>query len=208
LPHGTGKQTKVAVLTDDFDKLEKAKVSLHLFVQFAHSPTHSIFLVFPLPLQEAGADLAGGEDLIKEIAGGMLDFDKLVATPNMMPKVAKLGRVLGPKGLMPNPKKGTVTDDVVSTITEFKKGRVDFRQDKGAVIHAGLGKVDLDRDALVDNVAAFFSAIMLARPKGVKGSGVQGYIKSVSLCTTMGKSVQVSIPDILNVSVKSRKKAG
>lgn len=161
-----------------------------------------------MTLQEAGADLAGGEDLIKEIAGGMLDFDKLVATPNMMPKVAKLGRVLGPKGLMPNPKKGTVTDDVVSTITEFKMGRVDFRQDKGAVIHAGLGKVDLDTDALVDNVAAFFSAIMLARPKGVKGSGVQGYIKSVSLCTTMGKSVQVSIPDILNVSVKSRKKAG
>ena len=102
---------------------------------------------------------------------------------------------------------GTVTDDVVGTLNEFRKGRVDFRQDKGAVIHAGLGKVNQDKSALVENVAAFFGAVMKARPKGVKGSGVQGYVKSVTLCTTMGKSVKVSIPDILSASVKARKKS-
>ena len=182
LPHGTGKQTRIAVFASEFD-LEKAK--------------------------EAGADVAGGQDLverIRESKGSDIDFDQAIATPAMMPALASIARILGPKGLMPNPKKGTVTDDVAATISEFRKGRVDFRQDKGAVVHAGVGKVGLSAEAMAENVAAFFGAVMLARPKGVKGSGVQGYVKSVSLCTTMGRSVRVSVQDVLNASVKARRR--
>ena len=182
LPHGTGKQTRIAVFATDFD-LEKAK--------------------------SAGADVTGGKDLvdqIRESKGSSIDFDQAIATPAMMSSLASIARILGPKGLMPNPKKGTVTDDVAATINEFRKGRVDFRQDKGAVIHAGLGKVSLNRAAIVENVAAFFGAIMLARPKGVKGSGIQGFVKSVTLCTTMGKSIRVATQSILNASLKARKR--
>ena len=181
LPHGTGKKTRLAVFASDFD-LEKAK--------------------------SEGADVVGDKaliDQIREAKGSNIDFDQAIATPSMMPSLASIARILGPKGLMPNPKKGTVTDDVVATIREFRKGRVDFRQDKGAVIHAGLGKADLSKDAILENVATFFGAIMMARPKGVKGSGAQGFIKSVTMCTTMGKSVRVSVQDLLNQSVKTRK---
>lgn len=181
LPHGTGKKTRIAVFASDFD-LEKAK--------------------------DAGADVVGGKELIdaiRESKGSSIDFDQAIATPAMMSSLATIARILGPKGLMPNPKKGTVTDDVASTIGEFRKGRVDFRQDKGAVIHAGLGKVDLPKSAILENVAALFGAIMLARPKGVKGSGAQGFIKSITMCSTMGRSVRVSVQDLLNASVKARK---
>ncbi len=185
LPHGTGKQTRLAVFARDAFDVEKAR--------------------------EAGADVVGGKELvdaIRESKGSSIDFDQAIATPGMMSGLASIARILGPKGLMPNPKKGTVTDDVVATIAEFRKGRVDFRQDKGAVIHAGLGKVNFNKAAVVENVAAFFSAIMLARPKGVKGSGAQGFIKSVAICSTMGKIVRVNIQDILNASVRARKKLG
>ena len=181
LPHGTGKQSRLAVFCDQLDQLEKAK--------------------------EAGADVVGGGDLIDSIKKGSasIDWDVAIATPGIMPKLASIARVLGPKGLMPNPKKGTVTDNVIATIGEFRKGRVDFRQDKGAVIHAGLAKVNFNKASIVENVAAFFGAVMLARPKGVKGSGAQGFIKTVSLCSTMGRSIRVSVPDILNMSVKVRR---
>jgi len=181
LPHGTGKQSKIAVFASAVER--EAAVS-------------------------AGADIIGGEELvdsIKQHKGANVDFDCAIATPGMMPKLASIARILGPKGLMPNPKTGTVTGDVGQAVLQFRKGRVDFRADKGAVIHAGLGKVNFKNAALLENIATFFAAIMAARPKGVKGSGVSGYIKTVNLCSTMGKSVKVSIQSILNASTKGSK---
>ena len=181
LPHGTGKKSRIAVFTTELD-MEKAST--------------------------AGADIVGGEELIqsiKEKKGSNIDFDFAIATPGMMPKLASIARILGPRGLMPNPKVGTVTDDVVQAVSEFRKGRIDFRADKGAAIHAGLGKADFESTALVNNVVALFGAVILARPKGVKGSGISGYIKSISMCTTQGQSIRVNAHSLLNLWTKRKK---
>ena len=160
LPHGVGKQIKIAVLTNDenFDEATKA-----------------------------GADIVGNDELIENITKGNIDFDLLIATPNMMPKLAKLGRVLGPKGLMPSPKSGTVSSTLTATLTEFKKGKFEYKADKTGIVHATIGKVDFTTTQLVENLQAFYNSIEKNRPSGVKGK----YFKSVSICSTMGPSLKL-----------------
>lgn len=155
LPHGTGKTTRVAV----FATGEKANEA-----------------------QAAGADFVGAEDLVAKIEGGWLDFDAAVATPDMMRFVGKLGRILGPRNLMPNPKVGTVTPDVAKIVTELKAGKVQYRVEKAGIIHGSIGKASFESKKLRDNFLAFFQAINKARPSGAKGT----YIKSATLSSTMG----------------------
>jgi len=141
--------------------------------------------------KEAGADYAGADELIKQIEGGWLEFDVSMATPDMMPKVAKLGRILGRRGLMPNPKSGTVVSpqDLPGAISEARKGRAEFRLDRTAIIHLPIGKISFDKDKLLENLEAVIEAIVKAKPSGVKGQ----YIKSISLSTSMGLGFKLDL---------------
>jgi large subunit ribosomal protein L1 len=168
LPHGTGKTQRVLV----FAKGEKAKEA-----------------------QAAGADYVGDADMVAQIQKGWFEFDVIVATPDMMGEVGKLGRVLGPKGLMPNPKTGTVTFDVTKAIEEIKAGKVEYRAEKAGIIHAPIGKVSFDTEKLVENFLAVFDVVQKAKPAAAKGT----YMKSVNVTTTMGPAVKV---DAANVVIK------
>jgi len=162
LPHGTGKKIKVAV----FAKGDKAKEAL-----------------------DAGADYVGSEDLMKKIQDGLMDFDRCIATPDMMGVVGRLGKVLGPRGLMPNPKLGTVTVDINKAVSDAKAGQVQFRVEKAGIVHAGIGKASFDEKQIAENVLAFMKAIARAKPTGAKGT----YMKSCSISTTMGPGIKLSI---------------
>ena len=165
LPHGTGKSKKICVLALG----EKVKEAV-----------------------EAGADYAGGEEIIEKIAGGWIDFDVVIATPDIMRSVGKLGRILGTKGLMPNPKSGTVTADVRKAVEETKAGKVEFRIDKTSIIHSTIGKASFPEAKLVDNARTFIQAVLHARPAAAKGK----FVRSLAISTTMGPAFKV-IEDIL-----------
>jgi len=165
LPKGTGKTVRVAV----FAKGAKAEEAT-----------------------AAGADVVGAEDLMETIQGGQIDFDRVIATPDMMGVVGRLGKVLGPKGLMPNPKLGTVTMDVAKAVTDAKGGQVEFRVEKAGIIHAGIGKASFTEDDLKDNFRAFVSAIVKAKPTGAKGK----FVQKVSVSSTMGPGVKVDLAEI------------
>src|SRR6202142_243377 len=169
LPHGLGKTKRVLAIAGG----EKQKEA-----------------------QEAGADIVGGEELVEKIQGGFMDFDAVVATPDMMRAVGRLGKVLGPRGLMPNPKTGTVTTDIAKAIKEIKAGKVEFRVDKTGIIHAPVGKISFDADKLVENAATLITAVIKAKPAVAKGK----YVKSATICSTMGPGVAV---DTTPFSVKA-----
>jgi large subunit ribosomal protein L1 len=139
--------------------------------------------------QEAGADFIGGEDMVQKIQGGWVDFDAVIATPDMMRSVGKLGKVLGPRGLMPNPKTGTVTVDVAKAVVETKAGKVEFRVDKTGIIHAPVGKVSFATDKLHENALTLIQAVVRAKPAAAKGK----YVKSVTICSTMGPGVKLDV---------------
>jgi large subunit ribosomal protein L1 len=168
LPHGLGKTVRVLV----FAKGEKEKEAL-----------------------DAGADFAGAEDLIVKIQGGWLEFDKAVATPDLMGAVGKIGKILGPRGLMPNVKVGTVTFDVAKAVNELKGGKVEFRVDRGGVVHAPVGKVSFGADKLLTNLASFMDTLMRLKPATSKGA----YIKSIYLSTTMGPGIPADTADVKNL---------
>jgi len=138
--------------------------------------------------REAGADFAGADDLVQKIQGGWLEFDKAVATPDMMGAVGKIGKLLGPRGLMPNPKVGTVTFDVTKAVRDLKGGKVEYRVDKTATLAAGIGKVSFGKEKIRENFLAFFDAIMKSKPSGAKGT----YIRTLSLSTTMGPGIRLN----------------
>ncbi|MEM9198654.1 MAG: 50S ribosomal protein L1 [Pseudomonadota bacterium] len=164
LPNGTGKTVRVAV--------------------FARGPKAD-------EAREAGADIVGAEDLMETIQGGKIEFDRCIATPDMMPIVGRLGKILGPRNLMPNPKVGTVTPDVVTAIKNAKGGEVQFKVEKAGVIHGGIGKASFDTGKLVENAKAFVGAVNRAKPSGAKGV----YLKKISLSSTMGPGVSVAVAD-------------
>src|SRR5262245_22156574 len=161
LPHGTGKSKKVLVLASG-EKVHEA--------------------------QQAGADYSGSDELIEKIAGGWMDFDSVIATPDMMKNVARLGKVLGPRGLMPNPKSGTVTFDIARAVQEVKAGKVEFRVDKTSNVHVPLGKMSFSKDKLVDNVKTLVDAILKAKPASAKGK----YVMKFSLTATMSPSIRIN----------------
>ena len=158
LPHGTGKTTRIGALVSP-DRVSEAEA--------------------------AGADVFGSEDFIEDINKGILDFDLLITTADMMPKLAKLGRVLGPKGLMPSPKAGTVTADLKATVDEFKKGKLEYRADKAGIVHISFGKADFTENQLTENFMAFYNSVESNKPSGVKGK----YVKKVTICSTMGPGI-------------------
>lgn len=165
LPHGTGKSMRVAVFARG-DKAAEAET--------------------------AGADRVGADDLAEELQAGSTDYDRVIATPDMMGVVGKLGRVLGPKGLMPNPKLGTVTMDVAQAVSDAKAGQVQYRVEKSGIVHAGLGKLSFDTDKLEDNVRSFVDAIVKAKPSGAKGQ----YLKKVSLTSSMGPGLKLAMSSL------------
>lgn len=165
LPHGTGKTLRVAVFARG-ERAEEAKV--------------------------AGADIVGDEDLAEKVQAGQVDFDRCIATPDMMALVGRLGKILGPRGLMPNPKLGTVTMDVKSAVTAAKSGQVEYRAEKGGVIHAGVGKASFSAENLLENIRAFVDTVQKARPTGVKGT----YMKKIYLSSTMGPGIEVDIASV------------
>lgn len=167
LPSGTGKTVRVAV----FAKGDRAKAA-----------------------QEAGADIVGAEDLAEKVNNGQIDFDRVIAAPDMMGVVGRLGKVLGPRGLMPNPKLGTVTPNVAQAVKDAKGGQVEFRADKTGNVNAGVGKISFSEDALVANVTAFLDAIQRARPSGVKGT----YVKKITLSSTMGPGVKIDASSLVS----------
>ena len=160
LPHGTGQTKRVLVIAQG----EKVKEA-----------------------QDAGADMVGGEDMVEKIQGGWVDFDAVIATPDMMRSVGKLGKVLGPRGLMPNPKTGTVTFDVAKAIQEIKAGKVEFRVDKTAIVHVPVGKISFSADQLKDNASAIINAVRKAKPPAAKGK----YVRSIYISSTMSPSLQI-----------------
>jgi len=162
LPHGTGKTVKVAAFVSD-DKIEEAK--------------------------QAGADIVGNTELLQKIENGEIDFDVLVTAPEMMRDLAKVARILGPKGLMPSPKAGTVTQKLSDTINEIKKGRIEFKLDKGWVIHVGVGKLSFDNEKLIENIKALIDAVNSAKPSGVKWQ----LIKKIHIAPTMGPGIQIQV---------------
>jgi large subunit ribosomal protein L1 len=165
LPNGTGRSVRVAVFAKG-DKADEA--------------------------QGAGADLVGADDLAEKVTAGQIEFDRCIATPDMMPVVGKLGKILGPRGLMPNPKLGTVTNDVTEAVQAAKGGQVQFRAEKAGIVHAGVGKASFSNEALLENVRAFVNAVNRAKPSGSKGT----YIKKLSLSSTMGPSVKVDVASL------------
>ena len=162
LPHGVGKKIKIAVLANEQNILNA---------------------------QEANADIVGNDDLISEISRGNINFDLLITTPDMMPKLAKLGRILGPKGLMPSPKSGTVSTNLKSTIEDFKKGKFEYKADRTGIVHVAFGKSNFTEKELVKNLQSLYKSIEQNRPIGVKGK----YFKSLYICTTMGPSIPLDL---------------
>jgi len=167
LPSGTGRSVRVAV--------------------FARGPKAE-------EATAAGADVVGAEDLMEQIQGGNINFDKVIATPDMMPIVGRLGKVLGPRGMMPNPKVGTVTMDVTKAVNDSKGGAVEFRVEKAGIIHAGIGKASFSEDAIVQNVRALIDAVVKAKPSGAKGT----YVKRISLSSTMGPGVKIDTAEAIS----------
>jgi large subunit ribosomal protein L1 len=167
LPNGTGRSVRVAVFARG-DKAEEAR--------------------------KAGADVVGAEDLVEIVQGGTIDFDRCIATPDMMPLVGRLGKVLGPRGMMPNPKVGTVTADVAGAVKASKGGAVEFRVEKAGIVHAGVGKASFEANALIENIRALADAVMKAKPSGAKGT----YVQRVAVSSTMGPGVKVDPSSLMN----------
>jgi large subunit ribosomal protein L1 len=168
LPNGTGNSLRIAVFTEA-DYVEE--------------------------MLKSGATIAGSDDLIEEISSGKLNFDLLITTPQLMPKLAKLGRILGPKGLMPSPKSGTVTDNIEQTINEFKKGKVEYKADKTGIVHINFGKLNFSNDALFENLMAVYKSIEQNKPNGVKGR----YFNSFYICSSMSPSIELNLMELKDV---------
>ena len=165
LPKGTGKNIRVAVMAKG-DKASEAK--------------------------DAGAELVGDSDIADKISSGKIDFDLLIATPDMMPSIGKIAKILGPKGLMPNPKRGTVTEDVKAAVTNAKAGQVKFRNDKAGIVHAGIGKLSFNEQDLIENLKAFYSSINKSKPEAVKAS----FIKKITIASTMGVGLEINVASL------------